>query len=235
MLHIEDIKSFVHTDRDKKTEVFLSILTTLISGLIIIISISPAYLRELNPFTLFLLSISCALPVWAFNQLLWWYLGRRVTGEIVSKVAFVFDISWTEKKVLSFALVQLMKAVDIIRFIPTKNIANLVTVLAIYSGAVVLYFTSGPLPLLYVSIFLISLIAWLLGLLMIWRASNKIDVASLRETWASLKKSEDLLMYVNQQFERIEKMVTAETSRFIMEIKHPKSDLPAEDNGSEVQ
>jgi hypothetical protein len=50
-----------------------------------------------------------------------------------------------------------LKAVDIIRLIPVKNIANLVTIIAIYAAAVVLYFTSGTLPILYGTIFSIIL------------------------------------------------------------------------------
>jgi len=211
MIHFDDIKTFVHTESDKKTEGILSIITTLISGLIIIVTINPEYLRELNPFTLFLLSVSCALPVWAFNQLLWWYLGRKISGEIVAKVAFVFDITGPEKKVLSFVLSRLMNAVDIMRFIPAKNIANLVTILAIYGGAVVLYFASGTLSLLYGTIFAISLFIWLAGMLVLKRTSRKVDVAYLKMTWDNLKFNEELLMHINQQFERIERLVKPET------------------------
>jgi hypothetical protein len=104
MIHLDNIKSFIHVERDSKIDMILPIITTLISGLIIILSISPEYLRELNPLTLFLLSIACTLPVWAFNQLLWWHLGRRVSSELVGKIAYVFDVSEKEKKAIAFAL-----------------------------------------------------------------------------------------------------------------------------------
>ena len=58
MTHLDDIKAFVHVDREKKIDTVLPLLTTLIAGLVIILSISPDYLRELNPITLFLLSIA---------------------------------------------------------------------------------------------------------------------------------------------------------------------------------
>ena len=212
MIHIDDIKSFIHVDRDKKVDMILPILTTLISGLVIILLISPEYLRELNPFTLLLLSIASALPVWAFNQLLWWHLGRKVSSELVAKMAYVFAISGKEKKILSFSLAQLMKAIDVMRFIPSKNIANLVTILTIYFSGAVLYFTSGSPALLYGIIFSLSLIIWLIGLFILHRTSRKIDMDPLRNIWDQLKNNEELLMHINQHIERVEKMIQSGTN-----------------------
>jgi hypothetical protein len=217
MIHLDDIKAFVHVDREKKIDTILPLLTTLNSGLIIIISISPDYLRELNPFTLFLLSVACALPVWSLNQLLWWHLGRKVSGELVGKIVFIFDVSGKEKKVLSFALAQLMKAIDVMRFIPSKNIANLVTILTIYLGAAVIYFTFNSPALLYGTIFSLSLSIWLGGWYALHRTGRKIDVESLKEAWGQLKNNEELLTHINQHFERIEKMVQSRTSLFMNE------------------
>jgi hypothetical protein len=212
MIHLDDIKSFVHVDREKKIDTILLFITALISGLIIILSISPDYLRELNPFTLLLLSVACALPVWSLNQLLWWHLGRKVSGALVAKIVFIFDVSGNEKKVLSFALVQLMKAMDVMRFIPSKNIANLVTILTIYLGAAASYFTSSSPGLLYGTIFALSLIIWLGGWYALHRTCRKIDVEPLKKAWDQLKNSEELLAHISQHFERIEKMVQ---SRFM--------------------
>jgi hypothetical protein len=217
MIHLDDIKAFVHVDREKKIDTILPLLTTLNSGLIIIISISPDYLRELNPFTLFLLSVACALPVWSLNQLLWWHLGRKVSGELVGKIVFIFDVSGKEKKVLSFALAQLMKAIDVMRFIPSKNIANLVTILTIYLGAAVIYFTFNSPALLYGTIFSLSLSIWLGGWYALHRTGRKIDVEPLKEAWGQLKNNEELLTHINQHFERIEKMVQSRTSLFMNE------------------
>jgi hypothetical protein len=214
MIHFDDIKSFIHVDRDKRIDMILPVLTTLISGLVIILLISPEYLRELNPFTLFLLSVACALPVWAFNQLLWWHLGRKISSELVAKAAYIFAVSGKGKKVLSFALSQLMKAIDVMRFIPSRNIANLVTILTIYLSAVVIYFTSNSPALLYGAIFSLSLIIWLVGLYVLHRASRKIDVEPLKVIWEQLKNNEELLMHINQHFERVEKMVHSRTSLF---------------------
>ncbi len=219
MIHLDEIKSFIHVDRDKKIDMILPVITTLISGLVIILLISPEYLRELNPFTLFLLSIACALPVWAFNQLLWWYLGRRVSGELVAKIAYIFAVSGKEKKVLSFALGQLMKAIDVMRFIPSKDIANLITILTIYLSGVVIYFTSNSPALLYGAIFSLSLIIWLVGLYILRRTSRKIEVEPLKDVWDQLKNNEELLMHINQHFERVEKMVYSGTSL----LKHKKN------------
>ena len=219
MVHLDEIKSFIHVDRDKKIDMILPVLTTLISGLVIILFISPEYLRELNPFTLFLLSIACALPVWAFNQLLWWYLGRRVSGELVAKIAYIFAVSGKEKKVLSFALGQLMKAIDVMRFIPSKDIANLITILTIYLSTVVIYFTSNSPALLYGAIFSLSLIIWLIGLYILRSTSRKIEVEPLKDVWDQLKNNEELLMHINQHFERVEKMVYSGTSL----LKHKKN------------
>ena len=207
MIHLDDIRSFIHVDRDKRFDMVLPVLTTLISGLVIILLISPEYLRELNPFTLLLLSISCSLPVWAFNQLLWWHLGRKVSGELVAKIAYVFAVSEKDKKVLSFALGQLMKAIDVMRFIPSKDIANLVTVATIYLSGVVIYFTYSSPALLYAIIFSLSLLIWLVGLYILRRTSRNIEVEPLKEVWDQLKNNEELLMHLNNHFERVEKMV----------------------------
>jgi hypothetical protein len=212
MIHLDDIKAFVHVDREKKIDTILPLITTLIAGLVIILSISPDYLRELNPITLFLLSVACALPVWSLNQLLWWHLGRKVSSELVGKVAFIFDVSGKEKKVLSFALGQLMKAFDVMRFIPSKNIANLVTILTIYIGAAVIYFTFNSPALLYGTIFALSLIIWLGGWFALHRTCRKIDVEPLRNAWEQLKSEEELLARINEHFVRIEKMVLSRTS-----------------------
>ena len=131
MIQLDDLKAFVRNDRSSKMDMILPVITTLISGLIIILSISPQYLSELNPFTLLLLSIASALPVWAVNQLLWLHLERRMTRQIIGRIVLAFDFSAKEKKVVSFALSRLMKAIDIMRFIPAKDIANLITIVTI--------------------------------------------------------------------------------------------------------
>jgi hypothetical protein len=65
------IRDLINPVHDHGEELLIWAGTTLVSGLIIIVSISPEYLSELNPFTLLLLSIACSLPFWALNQLLW--------------------------------------------------------------------------------------------------------------------------------------------------------------------
>ena len=227
MIHLDDIKAFVHVDREKKIDTILLLITALISGLIIIISISPDYLRELNPFTLLLLSVACALPVWSLNQLLWWHLGRKVSGALVAKIIFIFDGSGKEKKVLSFALGQLMKAIDVMRFIPSKNIANRVAILTIYLGAAAIYFTSSSPGLLYGTIFALSLIIWLGGWYALHRTGRKIDVEPLKKAWDQLKNNEELLAHISQHFERIEKMVQ---SRFMNEKETAESVNRQEDS-----
>ncbi len=224
MINIDDIKSFIHVERDKKIDLILPILTTLISGLVIILLISPEYLRELNPFTLLLLSIASALPVWAFNQLLWWHLGRKVSSELVAKMAYVFAISGKEKKILSFSLAQLMKAIDVMRFIPSKNIANLVTILTIYFSGAVLYFTSGSPALLYGIIFSLSLIIWLIGLFILHRTSRKIDMEPLKNIWEQLKNNDELLMHINLHIERVEKMIKSGTNMLQRKKKNTEED-----------
>jgi hypothetical protein len=229
MIHLDDIKAFVHVDREKKIDTILPLLTTLIAGLVIILSISPEYLRELNPITLFLLSVACALPVWSLNQLLWWHLGRKVSSELVGKVAFIFDVSGKEKKVLSFALGQLMKAMDIMRFIPSKNIANLVTILTIYIGAAVIYFTFNSPALLYGTIFALSLIIWLGGWFALHRTCRKIHVEPLKNAWKQLKNDEELLARINEHFEKIEKMVLSRASLLVNEEDKAEADSREEE------
>ena len=192
-------------------DMILPVITTLISGLIIILSISPQYLSELNPFTLLLLSIASALPIWAVNQLLWLHLERRMTRQIIGRIVLVFDFSAKEKKVVSFALSRLMKAIDVMRFIPSKDIANLVTIVTIYLGAVFVYFTDQSPARLYLSILSLSLIIWLVCLCVLHHYCKKIDVKPLKKAWEQFINNEELRAHINRNFARIEELVRART------------------------
>lgn len=212
MIHFDDLQAFVRNDRNLKKEMILPIITTLISGLVIILSISPQYLSELNPFTLLLLSVASALPVWAVNQLLWLHLERRVTSQIVGRIVLAFDISAKEKKVLSFALSRLMKAIDVMRFIPSKDIANLVTIVTIYIGAVIVYFTIQSPARLYITILSLSLIVWLVCMCVLHIYCQKINVIPIKKAWEQLISNDELLAHINSYFERIEKLIHVRTS-----------------------
>ena len=170
-------------------------------------------LRDLNPLTLLLLSVACALPVWAVNQLLWLHLERRMTSQIVGRIVLAFDISVKEKKVLSFALSRLLKAVDIMRFIPSKDIANLVTIVTIYLGAVVVYFTSKSPASLYITILSFSLIVWLACLFVLHSYCQKIDIKPLKKAWEHLINNVELHDQINRHFERIEKLIQMRTGQ----------------------
>lgn len=211
MVHLDDLKAFVHNDRNTIKEMVLPILTTLISGLIIILSISPQYLRELNPLTLLLLSVASALPVWAINQLLWMHLEKRMTSQIVGRIVMVFDVSAKEKKVLSFALSRLMKAIDIMRFIPSKDIASLVTIVTIYLGAVMVYIIQTSIAGLYIVIFSLSLLVWLVCMCVLHFYCQKIDVMPLKKAWEQFINNEELRGQINQHLERIEKLIQVRT------------------------
>jgi len=83
-MNFGSIQQSIRPRSESGLQLLVPIVTVLISGLVIILTISPEYLRELNPVTLLLLSISASLPIWAWNQLLWWHIGRSVSGEIVA-------------------------------------------------------------------------------------------------------------------------------------------------------
>ena len=212
MIHLDDLKSFVRNDQNNTKDLILPFITTLISGLIIILSISPQYLRELSPFTLLLLSVASALPVWAVNQLLWMHLERRVTSQIVGRIVLAFDVSVKEKEVLSFALSWLIKAIDIMRFLPSKDIANLVTILTIYLGAVFVYFTGQSPATLYMFIFALSLIVWLICLLVLRYYCQKINVIPLKEAWEEFINNEEFRGQINKHLETIERLIQGRTS-----------------------
>ena len=213
MIDFDDLKALVRTNRSTQMEMLIPIITTLISGLIIILSISPQYLLELNPFTLLLLSIASALPVWALNQLLWLHLERRMTSQVVARIVMAFDVSVKEKKVLSFALSRIMKPIDIMRFIPSRDIANFVTILTIYLGGVIVYFSSTSSVVLYLSIFSLSFAVWLICLCLLHNYCNKIDVRPIKKVWEQFINNEELFGQVNSLFERIEKLVRARTDQ----------------------
>jgi len=120
-----------------------------------------------------------------------------------------------------------MKAIDVMRFIPSKNIANRVAILTIYLGAAAIYFTSSSPGLLYGTIFALSLIIWLGGWYALHRTGRKIDVEPLKKAWDQLKNNEELLAHISQHFERIEKMVQ---SRFMNEKETAESVNRQEDS-----
>ena len=108
-MNIGAIQQIIRPRSESGWQLLVPIVTVLISGLVIILAISPEYLRELNPVTLLLLSIACALPIWAWNQLLWWHIGRSVSGEIVARITYFLDVPEGRKKAYAFALSRLLK------------------------------------------------------------------------------------------------------------------------------
>jgi hypothetical protein len=190
-------------------QLLVPIVTVLISGLVIILTISPEYLRELNPVTLLLLSISCALPIWAWNQLLWWHIGRSVSGEIVAKMTYILDVPEERKKAYAFALSMLLKSLNVLRFIPYRDIANLVTVITIYAGGALCYLAGTSPAILYGGIMGLSVLFWIIGLFALHRSCRKIDVEPLRELWHELKNKDELLETINSHVERMEKLLVS--------------------------
>ena len=211
MLQFDDLKALFNKTQNNKNNVILPIITTLISGLIIILSISPQYLLELNPFTLFLLSVASALPVWAINQLLWLHLERRASDLIVGRFVLIFDVPDKEKKILSFVLSRLIKTIDVMRFIPSKDIANLVTIVTIYLCAAFAYLTPQSPANLYLSIMCLSLAVWLVSLGVLQWYCRKIDIRPLKNSWEQLVGNKELLEQVKKYFEIIKEHITART------------------------
>jgi len=205
--HLPNIREIGNSSQNRVAELLIWLATTLISGLVIIVSISPGYLRDLNPFTLLLLSVACSLPVWALNQLLWWQIARSVTTGIVNKLVYIIDVSDAHRKEFSFALSHLLNLLHVMRFIPHEKIANLITVLSIYIAAAVVYLTSSSPTTLYLTIILISLVIWSTCLYLLRRAYRKIDTEPLRDLWRQFKKEDELLSAINQHFKRLEEII----------------------------
>lgn len=208
-MHIPQIKELIKPVHNRGQELLVWAATTLVSGLVVILSVSPEYLRELNPFTLLLLSVTCSLPVWAINQLLWRQISSKVTTELVQKIVFITDISERHRRELSFALTQLFKMFDLVRFIPYRTIANLVTVVAIYTGAAVYYFIDGSPPVLYGIILSFSLLVWLIGQTVLHRVSRKLDVQPLRDLWVRVKDDDLLGEELHKQIKRLEDLLVS--------------------------
>ena len=212
-MHFPNLREIINPANNRGEELLIWAATTLVSGLIIILSISPEYLRELNPFTLLLLSVACSLPVWALNQLLWWHIGRSVITEVVNELVTIIDISDKHRKEFSFALAQLFKLVDIMRFIPHGKIANLVTIISIYLSAAGVYLTAASPAILYAAILLICLLCWLIGLYALHRVRKNIGAQSLRDLWRQMKDDDKLLAIFSEHVKRVEESMLAGTNR----------------------
>ena len=201
------IRDLINPVHDRGEELLIWAGTTLVSGLVIIVSISPEYLSELNPFTLLLLSIACSLPFWALNQLLWWQISTSITADLVQKIVFIADISEHHQKELSFALRQIFRLTDVIRFVPYQKIGNLVTVISIYVSCGIYYFLKSSPAALFLLALAMGIVLWLIGLALLHAFCRRIDAESLQALWHKVREHDEIAGEINRQFKRIEEIL----------------------------
>ena len=201
------IRDLINPVHDHGEELLIWAATTLVSGLVIIVTISPEYLSELNPFTLLLLSIACSLPFWALNQLLWWHISKSITAELVQKIVFIADVSESHQKELSFALRQIFRLADVIRFVPYQKIGNLVTVISIYVSCGIYYFLKSSPAVLFLLALVMGIVLWLSGLYALHAACRKIDAEPLRALWHKVREHDEIAGEINRQFKRMEEIL----------------------------
>lgn len=201
------IRDLINPVHDHGEELLIWAATTLVSGLVIIVSISPEYLRELNPFTLLLLSIACSLPFWALNQLLWWQVSKSITAELVQKIVFIVDVSESHQRGLSFALRQIFRLADVIRFVPYQKIGNLVTVISIYLSCAIYYFLKSSPAVLFLLALAMGIVLWLIGLYALHALCRKIDAEPLRALWHKVREHDEIAGEINRQFKRMEEIL----------------------------
>ena len=212
-MNFANIQDRIRPAGNSTLHALIPVVTVLISGLVIILAVSPEYLMELHPLTLLLLAITCALPVWAWSQMLWWYTGRSISGAIVAKVTYILDVPEKRRTAYALALSELLKAVDILRFVPHENIANFVTVITIYIGAALCYLAGASPAAMYGCILGLGFLVWAVGLFVMRRSLRKIDVEPLREFWHELKNKDELLANINRHLERMEKALLSHAER----------------------
>ncbi|MGB5726321.1 MAG: hypothetical protein WBM52_03825 [Thiogranum sp.] len=140
---------------------------------------------------------------------MWWHIGRSVSGEIVARMTYILDVPEERKKAYAFALSMLLKSLNVLRFIPYRDIANLVTVITIYAGGAFCYLAGTSPAILYGCIFGLSVLVWIIGLFVLHRSRRKIDVEPLRELWHELKNKDELLETINSHVERMEKLLVS--------------------------
>lgn len=202
-MHLPNLKNMINSEPNRNREMLMWMATTFISGIVIILSVSPNYLQELHPFTLLLLSIACALPVWTLNQLLWWQIGRIVSHQLVKKLVCLLDISEHHQKEFAFALSKIFSLVDVMRFIPHAHIANIVTVVSIYASVAIVYFISASPAILYVTIASCSLLIWLVSVIIILNVCRKLDPLPMRDVIRELKHDQRLHQRISLYLEQI--------------------------------
>jgi hypothetical protein len=220
------IRDSIKPVHDHGEELLIWAGTTLVSGLVIIVSISPEYLSELNPFTLLLLSIACSLPFWALNQLLWLQISKSITAELVQKIVFIIDVSGNHQKELSFALRQIFKLVDVIRFVPYQKIGNLVTVISIYVSAAIYYFLNSSPAVLFLLALAMGIVLWSIGLYASHALCRKIDAEPLRALWHKVREHDEIAHEINRQFKRMEEI--------LRNLKQPNQSSPKPDSNDNV-
>jgi len=208
-MNLGSLQQSVRPARESGLQLLIPVLTVLIAGLVIILVVSPSYLSELHPLTLLLLSVACALPVWALNQLMWWHIAHRISDELVTKIIAMFEIPQNRRRVYAFALSRLLKSLNILRFVPYRDMANLATVITIYTGSAICYLVAATPPVVYVSSIGLSLLIWIMGLIVLHRSCRKIDVATVRDLWLELKDQDELLASVHEHLVGMEKRLMA--------------------------
>jgi hypothetical protein len=212
-MNLTDIWSSIRPARESALHAVVPVATVLVSGLVVILAVSPDYLRALHPFTLLLLAVACALPVWAWNQLLWWYTGRSVSAVLVGQITYVLDVPEARRAAYAFALSELLKATDVIRFVPHKHVADLVTVITIYVGAALCHLAGASPATLYACILALGVLVWAVGLVVLGRSVRSVDVEPLRELWHELRTNDELLANVGRHLERMEKALSSAVGR----------------------
>ena len=105
---------------------------------------------------------------------------------------------------MNLALSELLKALDVLRFVPYKNLANLITVLTIYLGAALCYVSGGSQITLAATIFSLGLLVWLCALLTMLHSIHKLDVQPLQELWQEVKHKDDFIAAIHTHLERME-------------------------------
>ena len=146
-------------------------------------------------------------------------------AELVQKIVFIADVSERHQKALSFALRQIFRLTDVIRFVPYQKIGNLVTVISIYVSCGIYYFIKSSPAVLFILALAIGILSWLIGLYALHALCRKTDAEPLRAFWQQIRDNDEIAHEINNQFKRMEEIL-----RSLKQPNQPPSNDYQKDN-----
>ena len=144
-MSLEDLKKFLSFSKHEKTDLVLTIILPLISGVLIILAFKPSWITSSNTFNLCLLSFIVIMPVWGLNVLIWSIITWKLLHGILKHAASWIDNMPDESQArLMEFLNDLTMPSSFYGTNTGRQGASIVTLVSSYIIALIVYFKLCP-------------------------------------------------------------------------------------------